>query len=89
MRLAVGRPRRRVVGERVLGEVDDLLGLEVDGEDVGVAAAHARERDQLAVGREVRRLRRVDRRQRDAHLDLAVETTFCTISERSFSVRTK
>ena len=32
--LAVGRPGRRVVGEVVLGEVDDLLGLEIDREDV-------------------------------------------------------
>ena len=33
-------------------------------------SAHAREGDQLSVRREVRRFRRVDRRQVDAHLDL-------------------
>ena len=70
-RLAVRRPRRRVVGELVLREVDDLLRLEVDGVDVVDDAARGRERDQLAVRRDVRRLRRVHRRHRDADFDLA------------------
>ena len=66
--LAVGRVGRRRSRRSRRREVDDLLGLEIDGVDVADAAAQRRERDRPAVGREARRLRLVHRLHRDAHL---------------------
>ncbi len=70
-RLAVGRPRRCVVAELVVGEVLELLRLEIDGVDVARCAGERREGDHLAVGAEVRRLRHVDGLQLDPLVDPA------------------
>jgi len=51
--LAVGRPRRTRVGEVVLGDVGDLLRVEIEHEDVADGALQAGEHHLLAVGREV------------------------------------
>ena len=67
----VGGVDGRVVRQRVLGQVRDLVGVEFDPVDVAHGPRQRREDDAAAVGGEVGRLRLVDHVQVDDLLDFA------------------
>ena len=68
---AIRRIERSVVGQRAVGEVRDLPGLQVDLVDVTHCAVERGEDHRPSVGREVRRFRFVDHVEVDQLLDLA------------------
>ena len=68
---AIRRIERRVVGQRAVGEVRDLPGLQVDLVDVTHGAVERGKDHRPSVGREVRRFRLVDHVEVDQLLDLS------------------